>query len=44
MRALPLRRCVPVVRLTDPRDYKNGRWSHVPACLGPEDCPYYAAP
>ncbi len=35
---------VPVVRLSDPRDWKRGRWSHVPACLGPDDCPYYAAP
>ncbi len=35
---------VPVVRLTDPRDFKNGRWSQVPACLGPPDCPHYAAP
>jgi hypothetical protein len=34
---------VPVVRLSDPRDYRNGRWSRVPACLGPMDCPYYAA-
>lgn len=32
---------VPVVRLTDPRNYRTGQWSHVPACLGPEDCPYY---
>jgi hypothetical protein len=35
---------VPVVRLSDPRQYRNGRWSHVPACLGPQDCPHYAAP
>ncbi len=35
---------IPVVRLFDPRDYKRGRWSQVPACLGPEDCPYYAPP
>lgn len=35
---------VAVVRLTDPRDWKRGRWSQVPACLGPENCPYYAAP
>ena len=35
---------VPVVRLSDPRDFKNGRWTQVPACLGPQDCPYYAAP
>ncbi len=35
---------VPVVRLSDPRDYRNGRWSRVPACLGPPDCPYYAPP
>jgi hypothetical protein len=34
---------VPVVRLTDPRDYRSGRWSHVPACLGPVDCEYFAA-
>ncbi len=32
---------VPVVRLSDPRNYRTGKWSHVPACLGPEDCPYY---
>lgn len=32
---------VPVVRLNDPRDYRNGIWSHVPACLGPEDCPHF---
>ncbi len=32
---------VAVVRLSDPRDYRNGQWSHVPACLGPEDCPHY---
>lgn len=35
---------VPVVRLTDPRDWRSGRWSQVPACLGPPDCPYYAPP
>lgn len=35
---------VPVVRVSDPRDRKNGSWRHVPACLGPEDCPYYRAP
>ena len=35
---------VPVVRLADPRDYRNGRWSLVPACLGPADCPHYAPP
>jgi hypothetical protein len=35
---------VPVVQLSDPREYRNGRWSHVPACLGPADCPHYAAP
>lgn len=35
---------VPVVRLSDPRDWRRGRWAAVPACLGPEDCPYYAAP
>lgn len=34
----------PMIRLTDPRDWKRGRWSRVPTCLGPEDCPYYAAP
>jgi hypothetical protein len=33
---------VPVVRLSDPRDYRGGVWSHVPACLGPEDCPHFA--
>lgn len=33
-----------VVQLTDPRDWKNGRWRQIPACLGPRDCPYYAAP
>jgi hypothetical protein len=32
---------VPVVRLSDPRNYRTGKWSHVPACLGPEDCPHY---
>lgn len=32
---------VPVVRLSDPRDYRNGAWSQVPACLGPRDCPHY---
>ncbi len=32
---------VAVVRLSDPRDYRNGKWSQVPACLGPEDCPYF---
>ncbi|MES2462142.1 MAG: hypothetical protein V4671_16275 [Armatimonadota bacterium] len=32
---------VPVVRLTDPRNYRTGKWSHVPACLGPIDCPHY---
>jgi hypothetical protein len=35
---------VPVVRLSDPRDYRNGRWSQVPACLGPTNCPHYAPP
>jgi hypothetical protein len=35
---------VPVVRLSDPREYRNGRWSQVPACLGPNACPHYAAP
>lgn len=35
---------VPVVRLTDPRDYRTGTWKQLPACLGPTDCPYYAAP
>ena len=24
--------------------WKRGRWSRVPTCLGPEDCPYYAPP
>ncbi len=32
---------VPVVRLTDPRNYRTGQWSQVPACLGPLDCPHY---
>ncbi|GAB4455208.1 MAG: hypothetical protein OHK0029_10930 [Armatimonadaceae bacterium] len=32
---------VAVVRLTDPRDYRWGSWQHIPACLGPEDCPHY---
>lgn len=32
---------VPVVRLSDPRDYRNGHWQHIPACLGPEDCSYF---
>lgn len=35
---------VGVVRLSDPRDYRRGIWSKVPACLGPTNCPYYAAP
>jgi hypothetical protein len=37
---------VPVVRLIDPRDWRSrtGNWSHVPACLGPRDCPYYEPP
>ncbi|WP_309716066.1 hypothetical protein [Armatimonas sp.] len=30
-----------VVRLTDPRNYRTGRWTQVPACLGPEDCRYF---
>ena len=30
-----------VVRLTDPRNYRTGRWSQVPACLGPESCPHF---
>lgn len=43
----PCARCpygtiVPVVRLSDPRDYRSGRWSQVPACLGPEECPHFA--
>jgi hypothetical protein len=33
---------VAVVRLTDPRDWRSGRWARVPACLGPRDCPHYA--
>jgi hypothetical protein len=33
-----------VVRLNDPRHYRNGLWRRVPACLGPEDCPHYSAP
>ena len=32
---------VPVVRLSDPRDYRTGNWSQVPACLGPIDCPHF---
>ncbi len=32
---------VPVVRLSDPRDYRGGVWRKVPACLGPEDCPHF---
>ena len=32
---------VPIVRLTDPRDYRNGLWRNVPACLGPDDCPHF---
>lgn len=32
---------VAIVRLTDPRDYRSGRWKQVPACLGPEDCPHF---
>jgi hypothetical protein len=35
---------VALVRLTDPRMYHQGHWSHVPACLGPESCPRYVAP
>jgi hypothetical protein len=30
-----------VVRLTDPRSYRTGRWTQVPACLGPESCPHF---
>ena len=30
-----------VVRLTDPRNYRNGRWQQVPACIGPADCPHF---
>ena len=42
----PCARCVYgvlacVVRLTDPRNYRSGRWSQVPACLGPESCPHF---
>lgn len=33
---------VPVVRLSDPRDYR-GIWRQVPACLGPDDCPHFRA-
>ena len=33
---------VPVVRLSDPRDYRTGNWSKVPACLGPPTCPHYS--
>jgi len=33
---------VAVVRLSDPRDWRSGRWARVPACLGPSDCPHYA--
>jgi hypothetical protein len=45
----PCRACsygviVPVVRLSDPRDYRNGRWAQVPACLGPVDCRHYLPP
>jgi hypothetical protein len=32
---------IPVVRLTDPRNVKNGQWTYVPACLGPSSCPHY---
>ncbi|MBC8102574.1 MAG: hypothetical protein H7Z41_08295 [Cytophagales bacterium] len=35
---------VPVVRLSDPRSYREGVWTQVPACLGPEDCPHYRPP
>lgn len=35
---------VPIVRLSDPRDFKGGSWRRVPACLGPADCPHYAPP
>jgi len=30
-----------VVRLTDPRSYRQGSWMQVPACLGPADCPHF---
>lgn len=30
-----------VVRLTDPRSYRSGRWQQVPACLGPAECPHF---
>ena len=39
--ACPYGVIVPVVRLADPRDYRNGNWSKVPACLGPTDCPHF---
>lgn len=32
---------VAVVRLSDPRNFRNGQWSYIPACLGPQDCPHY---
>ncbi len=35
---------VPVVRLSDPRDWRRGQWRQVPACLGPLDCPYFLPP
>jgi hypothetical protein len=34
-----------VVRLTDPRQPpRSGKWTRLPACLGPEDCPHFAPP
>ncbi len=39
--ACPYGVVVPVVRLSDPRDYRTGTWSRVPACLGPLDCPHF---
>jgi hypothetical protein len=32
------------VKLKDPRFPKQGQWFHIPACLGPAECPHYIAP
>ncbi len=34
-----------VVKLTDPRQPpRSGKWTRLPACLGPETCPHYLPP
>ena len=34
-----------VVRLSDPRQpVRSAPWKHIPACLGPSDCPHFAPP